>query len=66
MEDNGSLAFLSIPKDETNVQFHCEQTRQSKLVNTTFWIRDVLDDVKTKHSDSKNLLYKLTKNRWKN
>lgn len=49
--DDGSLAFLGIGKDPNNVQFHCEQTKQSKIVNTTFWVRDILDNVKTKHGD---------------
>ena len=54
--DDGSLAFLGIGKDPNNVQFHCEQTKQSKLVNTTFWVRDILDNVKTKHGDNRMLV----------
>lgn len=54
--DDGSLAFLQLPKDQNNVQFHCEQVRQSKLVNTTFWVRDILDGVKTKHGDDRMLV----------
>ena len=36
-EDDGSLAFLNIPRDENSGSFNCDETTQSKLVNTTFW-----------------------------
>lgn len=55
-EDDGSLAFLGIAKDPDNVQFHCEAVKQSKLVNTTFWVRDVIESVKTKHGDGRMLV----------
>lgn len=55
-KDDGTLSFLNIPKDSTNVQFHCEQIRQSKLTNTTFWVRDILDGVKTKHGEDRMLV----------
>ena len=35
IQDDGSLAFLNIPRDERSRSFNCEQTSQSKLVNTT-------------------------------
>lgn len=35
-EDDGSLAFLNIPRDENSRSFNCDETTQSKLVNTTF------------------------------
>lgn len=38
--DDGSLAFLNIPRDENNRSFNCDETSQSKLVNTTFWVVD--------------------------
>lgn len=37
-EDDGSLAFLNIPRDENSRSFNCDETTQSKLVNTTFWV----------------------------
>ena len=37
-EDDGSLAFLRIPRDESSRSFNCDETTQSKLVNTTFWV----------------------------
>lgn len=54
--DDGSLNFLNIPKDEHNVQFHCEQIRISKIVNTTFWVRDILDGVQTRHGEGRMLV----------
>lgn len=36
-EDDGTLAFLNIPRDENSRSFNCDETTQSKLVNTTFW-----------------------------
>ena len=43
-EDDGSLAFLNIPRDENSRSFNCDETTQSKLVNTTFWVVDVIDE----------------------
>ena len=51
--DDGSLAFLNIPRDEKSRSFNCEQTSQSKLVNTTFWVVDFLERVPTRFSKSK-------------
>lgn len=56
LNDDGGLAFLGIGKDPSNVQFHCEMTKQSKLVNTSFWVRDILEDVKTKHGVGRMLV----------
>lgn len=52
-EDDGSLAFLQIPRDENSRSFNCDETTQSKLVNTQFWVVDFLEDVPTKFSKSK-------------
>ena len=68
--DDGSLAFLNIPRNANSRSFNCAETTQSKLVNTTFWIIDYITDVPTKqliapylgwtkHSDSKHLLTKI-------
>lgn len=51
--DDGSLAFLNIPRDENNRSFNCDETTQSKLVNTTFWVCDFLEDVPTRFSKTK-------------
>lgn len=32
--DDGSLAFLNIPRDENNRSFNCDETSQSKIVNS--------------------------------
>lgn len=41
-EDDGTLAFLNIPRDENSRSFNCDETTQSKLVNTTFWVVDFM------------------------
>ena len=51
--DDGSLAFLNIPRDENSRSFNCDETTQSKLVNTQFWVTDFIEDVPTRFSKSK-------------
>lgn len=51
--DDGSLECLKIPRDENNRSFNCDETTQSKLVNTTFWVVDFIKDVPTKFSKAK-------------
>lgn len=51
--DDDSLAFLNIPRDESNRSFNCDETTQSKLVNTSFWVCDFIEDVPTRFSKSK-------------
>lgn len=53
--DDGSLEFLKIPRDENNRSFNCDETTQSKLVNTTFWVVDFIEDVPTKFSKQKGV-----------
>lgn len=64
--DDGSLAFLNIPRDENNRSFNCDETSQSKLVNTTFWVVDFIEDVPTRFSKAKGTsgqtLVKIKKN----
>lgn len=52
-EDDGSLAFLKIPRNENSRSFNCDDISQSKLVNTDFWIVDFLEDVPTRFSKQK-------------
>ena len=52
-EDDGSLAFLRIPRDESSRSFNCDETTQSKLANTTFWVVDFSEEVPTRFSKSK-------------
>lgn len=54
-EDDGSLAFLKIPRDENNRSFNCDETTQSKIVNTTFWVRDFIEEVPTRFSKAKGV-----------
>ena len=51
--DDGSLAFLNIPRDENSRSFRCDETTQSKLVNTQFWVVDYIEDVQTRFSKAK-------------
>lgn len=46
--DDGSLGFLNIPRDENNRSFNCDETTQSKLVNTMFWVTDFIEEVPTR------------------
>lgn len=48
-DDDGSLAFLQIPSDASRRQFNCPEVTQQKLVNTTFWLIDFYDNIKTKY-----------------
>lgn len=52
-EDDGSLAFLNIPRDTNSREFVCDVVTQQKLVNTTFWVIDFLEDIPTKWSKQK-------------
>ena len=51
--DDGSLAFLGIGRNPNSRSFNCETTRQSKLVNTSFWVTDYMKDVETRYSKAK-------------
>ena len=51
--DDGSLSFLGIGRDPQSRSFNCETTRQMKLVNTTFWVVDYMEDIPTKFSRDK-------------
>lgn len=51
--DDGSLAFLAIPRDESSRSFNCDETTQSKLVNTSFWVVDFIEEVPTRFTKSK-------------
>lgn len=53
MEDDGSLAFLGIPRDENSRSMHGKEVRQSDIANTSFWVFDFLEDVPTKFSKNK-------------
>lgn len=52
-EDDGSLAFLRIPRDENSRSMQGETVKQSRIVNTSFWVFDFLEDVPTRFSKTK-------------
>ena len=49
-EDDGSLSFLNIPRDENSRYFNYSEKKQSELVNMSFWVIDFIEDVPTKFS----------------
>lgn len=53
MEDDGTLSFLKIPRDENSRSLKGDEVKQSKIVNTSFWVFDYLEDVPTRFSRSK-------------
>lgn len=55
-QDDGSLAFLAIPQDETNKHFNCKETKQQQLTNLTFKVYDYIDNVKTKFGNERFLV----------
>lgn len=48
--DDGSLDFLQIPRDEKCNHFNCEEVKQSKIVNTTFWVCDFVEGIQTRYT----------------
>lgn len=54
--DDGTLAFLNIEPDKNSRRFNCSETTQQKLINTTFWVIDYIDDVKTKFGNNRFLV----------
>ncbi len=52
-EDDGSLAFLQIPRNENSRSLPGDEIKQSKIVNTTFWVHAFLEDIPTKYSKQK-------------
>lgn len=51
--DDGSLAFLKIPRDENSRSLQGEEVKQSRIVNTSFWVFAFLEDVPTRFSKQK-------------
>lgn len=52
-EDDGSLSFLRIPRDENSRSMKGDEVKQSKIVNTSFWVFDFIEDVPTRFSKTK-------------
>lgn len=51
--DDGSLSFLQIPPDKNSRSMHGEEVKQSRIVNTTFWVFGFLEDIPTRYSKQK-------------
>lgn len=51
--DDGSLSFLNIPRDTNSRSLLGDEVKQSRIVNTTFWVFDFLEDVPTRFSKAK-------------
>jgi hypothetical protein len=54
--DDGSLSFLKIEPDKNSRHFNCSEITQQKLINTSFWIIDYLEDIKTKFGSNRFLV----------
>ena len=52
-EDDGSLAYLKLGRDEDSDFLVGNIVTQSKIVNTTFWIFDYVKGIQTKYTKSK-------------
>ena len=48
--DDGSLSFLQIPPDKNSRSMHGEEVKQSRIVNTTFWVFGFLEGIPTRYS----------------
>jgi len=59
--DDGGLACLGIDVVAETRQFNCAIVAQQKIVNTTFYVMDIIDKVKTKHGDDRMLVKIKTK-----
>ena len=53
-KDDGSLDFLNIPRNEASRSFNCPIVNQSKIVNTSFWVVDYIENVSTRYARQKN------------
>ncbi len=56
IKDDGSLNFLNIQEENGNKHFNCKEVTQQKLINISFWIIDILENVKTKFGEGRTLV----------
>jgi len=61
IEDDGGLACLGIDITSETRHFNCSVITQQKLTNTSFYVLDFIENVKTKHGDDR-MLVKIKKN----
>lgn len=52
-EDDGSLAFLRIPRDANSKNMIGDIVKMSKLVNTSFYVFGFMEDIPTRFSKEK-------------
>lgn len=55
-EDDGSLSFLNLPPDEGTKRFSCQEITQQRLSNTSFWVIDYFENIKTKFGEGRFLI----------
>lgn len=51
IQDDGTLAFLGITRNERDKRFTCKEEQQSNLVNKTFWVMDYFPNVTSKYGE---------------
>lgn len=51
IQDDGSLAFLGITKNDRDKRFTCKEEQQSNLVNKTFWVLDYFAGVQSQYGE---------------
>jgi len=56
VEDDGTLAFLNLPRPEGNKQFHCDVIAIDELVNKVFYVVDYQPAVKTRYGENRYLV----------
>lgn len=53
LDDDGTLAFLKIPRNKESRHLNGNEINQGKIVNTSFWVFDFLENVPTRYSKIK-------------
>lgn len=51
--DDGSLSFLNIPRDTNSRSLQGDEVKQSRIVNTSFWVHAFLEGIETRFSKAK-------------
>ncbi len=51
IQDDGTLAFLGITRNERDKRFTCKEEQQSNLVNKTFWVMVYFPNVTSKYGE---------------
>jgi hypothetical protein len=56
IKDDGTLSSLNIPIDKENKFFNCPEITQQRLLNTSFWIINYINGIKTKFGNDRTLI----------